>query len=181
VSSHVQKGMDKKLLGLLYKRYVSKYEHGIRNIQNCPFSFMADVLFVDAMPELYVDEGSHITSIYMQVMKELEAQGYVVKDQKNLAYFFTIEGYRRAAMNRWDKALDFCNRNAGLAVVVAIFAALISLGSLAVSVKALNSAPASISPGTIKSSSPRMEPSRLVVIEGQDAGAPRASSREAVE
>lgn len=163
VSGHIKKGMEEKLLGLLYKRYVNKHGHGIRNLDQCAFIFLAEGLFVKDMPELRVEEGNRITFLYLPLMNELESKGLVRKDNKRMAFFFTEEGYRRAAMGWWDKALDFCNRNAGLAVVVAVCAAVISLGSLVVAIIALNSTPASPSPA--KSASPRMEPSRLVVID----------------
>ncbi|MFP3862831.1 hypothetical protein SHV42_07730 [Pseudomonas capeferrum] len=165
VSGHIKKGMEEKLLGLLYKRYVNKHGHGIRNLDQCAFIFLAEGLFVKDMPELRVEEGNRITFLYLPLMNELESKGMVRKDNKKMAFFFTEEGYRRAAMGWWDKALDFCNRNAGLAVVVAVCAAVISLGSLVVAIIALNSTPASPSPASIKSASPRMEPSRLVVID----------------
>ena len=178
MSGHIKKGMEEKLLGLLYKRYVSKHGHGVRNLDQCPFSFLAEGVFAKDMPELRVEDGNRTTYLYLQLMKELESKGHVRKDARSMAFFFTEEGYRRAAMGWWDKALDFCNRNAGLAVVVAILAALISLGSLVVAIIALNSAPASTSQATINSASPRMEPSRLVAIYGQRDHASRSTAED---
>ncbi|MFQ6574169.1 hypothetical protein [Pseudomonas sp. UM16] len=165
MSEHIKKGMEEKLLGLLYKRYVTKFGHGIRNIDECAFSIGGEAMFLKDMPELRVVEGLRTSSLYLPLMKELESKCLVRHDRQGLAFFLTEEGCRRGAMKLLDKALDFCNKNAGAAVFVAIVAALASIGSMVAAVMALNSTPATCAPSKIQIFSPYMEPSRTVVNE----------------
>lgn len=121
--------MESKLLGLIYEKYIDRFGHGVRNLGEFPVLITSAEVYLDGMPELKESEGDFIRHRFIDIMQELTASGYVTYDQKT-SFFLTEAGYKRAALTPKDKALDFFNKNQGLAVPISIISLIISVIAL---------------------------------------------------
>ncbi len=145
ITKQLKKGMEAKLLGLFYRDYIDKFGRGVRNLDEFPILITAAEIYLARMPELQERTGNLVRYRFVDITEELKAKGLLRFDSRT-SYYLTEEGYRQGGMTRWDKCLDFCNRNAGMAVVVAVVSALISIASLVVAIVALSITPAAPAP-----------------------------------
>lgn len=121
--------MEQKLLGLIYKKYIDRFGHGVRNLSEFPILITSAEVYLADMPELQEMDGNLIRHRFIDVMEELRASGYVTYDQRT-SFFLTEAGYQRAALSPKDKALDFFNKNQGLAVPISVVSLVISIFAL---------------------------------------------------
>lgn len=121
--------MEPKLLGIIYGKYIDRFGHGVRNLGEFPILITSADVYLNDMPELREMEGDLVRHRFIDIMKELEASGYVTYDQRT-SFFLTEAGYQLAARSPIDKALDFFNKNQGLAVPISIFSLIISIVAL---------------------------------------------------
>jgi hypothetical protein len=129
ITKKISRVMESKLLGLIYDKYIHRFGHGVRNLDEFPIYITSAEVYVGDMPELQEQEGNVIRHRFIDIMQELEASGYVVYDQ-NTSFFLTEAGYKRASMTLKDKALDFFNKNQGLAVPISVLSLIISIIAL---------------------------------------------------
>ncbi|WP_144080565.1 hypothetical protein [Pseudomonas simiae] len=129
ITKKISRVMESKLLGIIYDKYIHRFGHGVRNLGEFPIYITSAEVYVGDMPELQEQEGNVIRHRFIDIMQELEASGYVVYDQKT-SFFLTDAGYKRASMSLKDKALDFFNKNQGLAVPISIVSLIISIIAL---------------------------------------------------
>lgn len=129
ITKHLKRGMEPKLLRLIYKKYISRFGRGVRNIDQFPVLVTYSDVYLPDMPELREIDGNMARDLFIDIMKELEASGYVRFDDK-FAYFLTVHGYAEAAKTRRDRALDFFNRNQGLAVPISVVSLIVAVVAL---------------------------------------------------
>jgi len=129
ITKKLKKGMEQKLLGIIYRRYIERFGRGVRNLDEFPVLITSSEVFLSEIPEMREVEGSMARDLFIDAMRELEVSGFVRYDQK-MSFFLTEAGYRRAAMTRTDKFLEFCNRNEGLAVPISVISLIISVIAL---------------------------------------------------
>ncbi|PIB57211.1 hypothetical protein [Pseudomonas sp. 2995-1] len=129
ITRQLKKGMEQKLLALIYRKYVERLGHGVRNLREFPIWITSAEVYLPDMPELREYDENMARDLFVDVMRELEASGYVIFDS-NIAFFLTEAGYGRASMTPVDKFLDFCNKNQGLAVPISIVSLIVSFAAL---------------------------------------------------
>jgi hypothetical protein len=129
ITKHLKKGMEPKLLRLIYKKYIARFGRGVRHIHEFPILLTYAEVYLPDMPELRELQGEMARDLFIDVMKELEASGYVVFDKKT-SFFLTAEGYAEAGKSRRDRTLDFFNRNQGLAVPISVVSLIVAIVAL---------------------------------------------------
>ncbi|MFK3794778.1 hypothetical protein [Pseudomonas sp. NPDC088444] len=129
ITKKLKKGMEQKLLGILYRRYVETFGRGVRNLNEYPVLITASEVFLSEIPEMREVQGLMARDLFIDTMQELQASGYVRFDGK-MSFFLTEAGYHRAAMTPIDRFLEFCNKNEGLAVPISVVSLIISIIAL---------------------------------------------------
>ena len=129
ITKKISKKMEPKLLGLIYKKYIDRFGHGVRNLGEFPILITSAEVYLADMPELQEMDDNLIRHRFIDIMRELQTSGYVNYDQKT-SFFLTEAGYQRAALSPKDKALDFFNKNQGLAVPISVVSLVISIIAL---------------------------------------------------
>ena len=129
ITKKISKEMEPKLLGLIYKKYIDRFGHGVRNLSEFPILITSAEVYLADMPELQEMDDNLIRHRFIDIMRELQTSGYVNYDQKT-SFFLTEAGYQRAALSPKDKALDFFNKNQGLAVPISVVSLVISIIAL---------------------------------------------------
>lgn len=129
ITKKVLPGMERKLLMGLYRRYIDQFGHGIRHLQEYKILITAAEVYLPEMPELREVQGNMARDLFIDVMKELEASGFVVFDGST-AFNLTESGYRKASMSWKDRTLDFFNKNEGLAVPISVISLVVAVIAL---------------------------------------------------
>ncbi|HDS1791474.1 hypothetical protein NPS34_25670 [Pseudomonas putida] len=132
ITKKISNKLEKELLRSIYKKYIERYGHGVRRISEFRVLITAGDIYHRDIPELLEKTDNGTKSRFLDVLRELEAIGYVRSDGAG-AYVLTEPGYTEAAMSRIDKFLDFFNRNQGLAIPISMVSLIISLIALFVS------------------------------------------------
>jgi hypothetical protein len=101
----------------------------VRNLGEFPILITSAEVYLGDMPELQEMDGNLVRHRFVDIMLELQASGYVTYDQRT-SFFLTEAGYQRATLSPKDKALDFFNKNQGLAVPISVVSLVISIFSL---------------------------------------------------
>ena len=161
ITGRLDKGMELKLLRIFYKRYITRFGRGVRHLDDFEISIASEDFYAKFMPELREQDANRVRSRFIDITRELEAGGLLRLDSPS--YYLTEDGYRLGGMTRTDRFLDFCNRNAGMAVIVAVVSAAVSAASLIVAIVALSNPPtaASCPVGVPAESAPAAAPPKL--------------------
>lgn len=123
---------EKKFLSWLYDKYTRRLGYGVRNIDKCDFCITYSI---EDLPDDFYSVSNGVAKSHVhEYAKELEAKGLLRFSENGLVFYFTKAGYDAVSAGRWQRFLDFLNLNPG---ALALIAALISIGSLVVSIIAL--------------------------------------------
>lgn len=128
----IEPSIEKKFLHWLYGNYIRRYGHGIRNIDECEFY---TIYSIEQLPDEFYEVNNGIAKSHvLEYAKELEAKGLLRFAENRLKFYFTEKGFKSASASKFQRFLDALNRNPG---ALAMFAAIISIGSLVVAILAL--------------------------------------------
>lgn len=129
ITKKIGKGMKQKLLRIIYEKYVDEFGHGVRNLRQFPVLITAQESYHEKMPELMESQDNARRSLFLDVMKELRADGFIFYDE-GVNYYLTAEGYEEADMGWLKRSLRFFNANQGLAVPISIISLIVSVIAL---------------------------------------------------
>lgn len=129
ITKKVSKGMKQKLIRIIYEGYVEAFGHGVRNLQQFPVLITAQDVYHKKMPELMEYQDNQLRSLFVDVMNELRADGFIRYDER-VNYYLTPEGYREADLSRLQRSFRFFNANQGLAVPISILSLVVSVIAL---------------------------------------------------
>lgn len=121
---------EKAFLGFLYRSYIAKNGYGKRNLDS-------HIFYTTMMlPKEITIKNSHGETWHptVELAKELSVKGLVRFNENRTGFYLTESGYQEASKSNLQIFFGFLNKNPGL---LAVIAALIALGSLAVSICAL--------------------------------------------
>jgi hypothetical protein len=132
ITKKLSKGMDVKLLSIIYKRYTKVHGYGTRHLDQFKVILTAGELFTDDMPEIVEFDPDTNTQRYLliDILKELLAQGYVEKSDDNKYYWLTEAGYDFAAKSKFEHFVTYLNNNSGWALPIAFISLLVSIVAL---------------------------------------------------
>ncbi|MCX2692283.1 hypothetical protein OO256_16130 [Pseudomonas sp. DCB_CB] len=129
ITKKITKGQEDRLIRHIYAKYIDRFGRGVRSLGEFPVLITSAEVYLGDMPDLAESSGNLVRYRFVDLLKELEALGYMRFDGST-SFFLTEAGYKKAAMSRADRFLDFCNRNQGLAVPVAAASLIISIIAL---------------------------------------------------
>lgn len=129
ITKKISPEMASKLLKLLCQDYIAEFGHGVRNLPKFSVLITAHEHYAQRMPELYEYADGVRRPRFLDVMQELQADGFVRFDE-NIKFFLTEKGYKAGASSWIDKSIDFCNRNQGLAIPIAVLSFIVSIIAL---------------------------------------------------
>ena len=120
------KNLEQKFLRYLYDRQIKHVGHGISKRRDCTMFIThgPGSEIEKHIPGVLEDRGDGLKKyLVTEVATELESRGMVEFNTTNTEFWLTVAGYDAAAKTRWNRMLDFLNKNPGLIATVSLFVA----------------------------------------------------------
>ena len=120
--SRLKPSHERKLLGLLYRRYKRQYGHISSRLDEVSMATteQPDELQIQITPG---ETWFPVTNLAVS----LEKQGLVEFNESRTSFSLTPLGFREASKSKWDRILDWLNRNPGFLALIAIAISIWSL------------------------------------------------------
>ncbi len=122
--------LEQKFLEALYRRYLSNYGYGVRNLKKCKFYLTAGESFEAEIPEIAVINGGIKKYLVTDWVFELLAKGFVEIAPNKLEFFLTEKGYNQASLGRFGKTMAYLNNNQGFSIPLSILSLVVSVIAL---------------------------------------------------
>jgi hypothetical protein len=124
------KGPDDKFLKYMYKRHVSTYGYGVRNLEASKLLVTSGYGIEREVPEILVEHNGMKKYLVVDAAHELQAKGYVQFSRDNTAFWLTEAGYRKAEQSWLERLLGYLNKNPGLSIPLSLLSLVVAVIAL---------------------------------------------------
>ncbi|MBU3020160.1 hypothetical protein KO519_21020 [Paraglaciecola agarilytica] len=132
ITKKITKGMEVKLLQIMFNRYIKEHGYGTRNLKKYSVIITGGEAFVDDMPEIVEYNARTDTKRYLllDILKELMGRGFIECSEDNTHYWLTKQGYDYASKTWLQRFMTYLNNNSGWAIPIALLSLMASITAL---------------------------------------------------
>jgi hypothetical protein len=129
------KSLPEKFLKYMYRRHISSYGYGIRNIEKDKWPVTTGPGIEQKIPEILVEQNGVVFGkpcrikkyLVVDSAKELEAKGYVQFSNDGGEFWLTEAEYRIAEQNWFRRFVGYLNKNRVILTLIAIICSILAL------------------------------------------------------
>jgi len=129
----LQKSLPEKFLRYMYRRHISSYGYGVRNLEASKLLITSGYGIEREIPEILVEQNGVVLGrpclikkyLVVDAAEELQTKGYVQFSDDGTAFWLTEAGYRRAEQGWVQRFVEYLNKNRGLLALLAIICSII--------------------------------------------------------